>query len=283
MTRAATGLEVRATKTSLTKRYEHVQKNRNSDFRCNCSQHRLLSVGCDWACSQGPTLAAFERNELSDNEFENVVSKLLNISIWHQRGEAPEYDLTSAEIRRALTIGPPSVRRNVAWLLWRAMAEGDGEEEDLQQEQHEEQDQKSEPVVVDRATRWREVLGPLFTNIWPLDARLRSEDTTKNLVLMAEECEEAFPEVVEAIIDLIVPYELYELSISLMLEDKHRELVGQYPRAFVKLVNALVDPALFPVPRDLAPVLQGCVAADPAVANDAAYIRLYGLRRQRGA
>jgi|HubBroStandDraft_2_1064218.scaffolds.fasta_scaffold665549_1 hypothetical protein len=49
MTRAATSLEVRPTKTSLTKRYEHVQQNRNSAIRCNCSQRRLLGVGCNCA------------------------------------------------------------------------------------------------------------------------------------------------------------------------------------------------------------------------------------------
>jgi hypothetical protein len=213
---------------------------------------------------KAPTLAAFERNELSDNEFESVTSKLLSVGIWRQRGEAQEYDLTPAEIRRALTIGPSSVRRNVAWNLWRIMGEEDGE-------------------PADRAARWRTVVGPLFANIWPLDARLRSADTTRNLVLMAQESEGAFPETVEAILDLIVPYELYQISISLKLETKHGELVRHFPRPFVRLVNALVDPEVFPVPSDLAELLQECVAADPTVADDPAYIRLFSLRRQRGA
>ena len=212
------------------------------------------------------TLATFERNELSDNEFENVVTKLLSVGIWHQRGQAPEYNLTASEIRRALTIGPSSVRRNVAWQLWRIM--GEVEEGD---------------DTTDRATRWRDIVGPLFADIWPLDARLRSENTTRNLVLMVQECEGAFPEAVNAILDLIVPYELHQIAISLRLEDKHSELVRQYPLAFIKLVNALVDPARFAVPSDLAALLQECVAADPSVANDPAYVRLYGLRRQRGA
>ncbi len=210
------------------------------------------------------TLAAFERKQLSDNELESIVSKLLSVGIWHQRGEAPEYDLTSAEIRRALTVGPSSARRNIAWNLWRIMGEVEGE-------------------PADKATRWRDVVGPLFADIWPLDARLRSKDTTRNLVLMAQECEGAFPEAVEAILDLIIPYELYQISTSLRLEDKHSELVRQYPLSFAKLVNALIDPALFPVPNDLAGFLQECVAANPAVANDPAYVRLYGLRRQKNA
>ena len=59
---------------------------------------------------------------------------------------------------------------------------------------------------------------------------------------MALECEGAFPDAVDAILDVIVPYELFQIAISLRLETKHGELVGQYPLAFLKLVNALVDP-----------------------------------------
>jgi hypothetical protein len=213
------------------------------------------------------TLEAFERRELSDNEFESLTSKLLSIGIWHQRGEAAEYDLNFAEIRTALTIGPSSVRRNTAWNLWRMMGDGDG----------------ARGLQRDKAARWRETIGPVFRGIWPLDARLRSPDATRNLALMALECDGAFPDAVDAVVDVIVPFELYQITMFLRLETQHTELAGRYPRAFVKLVSALVDPDLFPVPSDLANFLQDCLAADPMVAEDPAYVRLYGLRRQRDA
>ncbi|WP_168197930.1 SIR2 family protein [Pseudolabrys sp. FHR47] len=219
-------------------------------------------------------LAAFERQELSDNEFEGVMSNLLSVALWHQRGEAPEYELSAAEVRRALTVGPASARRNVSWNLWRMMGKPD-------QEGSDEEDAGTAPI--DRPTRWRTIIGPLFQSIWPLDARLRSESTTQNLVLMALETEDAFPEAVEAILDVIVPYELYQLSHSLRLESKHSELVRRYPLSFVRLANALIDPAAFRVPSDLAGFLQECAAADPTVVNDPAYVRLNGLRRQRNA
>ncbi|MFL6306131.1 MAG: hypothetical protein ACJ8F3_11835 [Xanthobacteraceae bacterium] len=100
---------------------------------------------------------------------------------------------------------------------------------------------------------------------------------------MAQESEGAFPEAVEAILDLIVPYELYQIASSLRLEDKHHELVIRHPLAFVKLTNALIDPAVFPIPNDLATLLHQCVVANPAVTTDPAYVRLYGLRRHRNA
>jgi hypothetical protein len=129
----------------------------------------------------------------------------------------------------------------------------------------------------------RTIVGPAFQAIWPLDARLRSEETTRNLVLTALECGEAFPEAVEAILDLIVPYQFYQIAHSLRLEPNHGELVRQYPLAFVKLTNLLINPALFAVPSDLAGLLQECLAADPSIADDDAHVRLYGLRRQRNA
>lgn len=219
-------------------------------------------------------LAAFERQDLSDNELEGLISNLLSIAIWHQRGEEPEYDLTTAEVRRALTVGPPSARRNVSWNLWRMMGNtenANGEDED------------ADIAIPDNPTRWRSVIGPVFRNVWPLDASLRSKSTTQNLVLMALECGEAFPEAVDAILDVIVPYQLYQISHSLRLENKHGELVRQHPLAFVKLTNALIDPTLFSVPNDLAGLLNQCIAARPDIARDPAYLRLHGLRRQRSA
>jgi hypothetical protein len=65
---------------------------------------------------------------------------------------------------------------------------------------------------------------------------------------MALESETVFPEVVAAILDVIVPYELYQLAHSLRLEDRYSEPVREHPRAFVRLVNALIDPAVFRVP-----------------------------------
>jgi hypothetical protein len=218
-------------------------------------------------------LAAFERQELSSDEIEGIMSKLLSVAIWHQRGKASEYDLTTTEIRRALTVGRSSARQNVSWNLWRMMAKaenGIGKEDD-------------DGAIPDKPTRWRTVVGPLFQGIWPLDARLRSKSTTQNLVLMALECEDAFPEAVDAIIDVIVPYQFYQISNSLRFEDKHSGLVRRHPRAFIKLTNALIDPAAFPVPNDLPRLLDDCVAADPTVAHDPAYVRLHGLRRQRNA
>jgi hypothetical protein len=116
-------------------------------------------------------LAAFERQELSDYEFEGVVSNLLSVAMWHKLGKRPEYKLTTAEVRRALTIGPSSARRSVSWNLWCMMGK-DGSENDEVGD--------ADGAISDKPARWRTVVGPLFRDIWPLDAGLRSESTTQN-------------------------------------------------------------------------------------------------------
>jgi len=146
-------------------------------------------------------LEAFERTDLSDREFEGLVHKLLSVGLWHQRSQAPDYRLANLEIKSALTVGPPAARRHASWNFWRMMGDENGE-------------------PADRATRWRQIIGPFLRDIWPLDAELRSEDTARNLVHMALECEAAFPEAVEAILDFVVPYPLYQVSHSLRLEPR---------------------------------------------------------------
>ena len=52
-----------------------------------------------------------------------------------------------------------AARRHASWNLWRLVAEADGHPQD-------------------RAERWRDVIGPLFREVWPLDADLRGAATT---------------------------------------------------------------------------------------------------------
>lgn len=193
-----------------------------------------------------------------------MFGRLLDIAFWHRKQEGVEFEATSSEIKRTLTLAPAAVRRNASWQLWRQMT-ADGEDNNV------------------KAARWRTLVGPIFADIWPLDVQARDPQVSQYLSLMALECGDAFPEAVDAILDVLVPYQLYQLSHSLRQETWHDALVTQHPLAFVRLVNALLDPTLHPVPPDLPELLRACVEAAPAVAQDPAYIRLFGLRRWLGA
>lgn len=207
-------------------------------------------------------LLAFEEKRMPEQHLEGIFSNLLDVAIAHRRGEGREYVLSPAEVKRALAVAPSRVRQSVAWRLWRMMG-----------------DEK----VLDKATHWQSLVKPVLQDVWPLDASARGRGASEKLVFMALECGDAFPDAVDAILDLIIPYQIYGLSHGLRLERHHQDLFEAYPRAFLKLANALIDPDAFPMPNDLPKFLDDCVGLDSEVVNEPAYVRLYGLRRQLNA
>jgi hypothetical protein len=209
-------------------------------------------------------LEAFERLDSPDSIFEGLVTQLLYVMLWKLQPEAAAYDLEGAEVKRALAAGPPDVRRHASHQLWRWMGEQEG-------------------LPANKPQRWEEVVGPVFRSMWPLDAKLREEGSSQNLVFMALACEDAFPDAVDAIIDFVVPYQLYLLAHSLLLEEEHHRFVQAFPKAFVRLVNALIDPAIYPAPGDLGEFLQKCARADVRITSDPSYVRLFGISRQVAA
>jgi hypothetical protein len=207
-------------------------------------------------------LQAFERRSLSARALEGVFVKLFSVAAWHLKDQGAEYALASTEAKRALAVAPGEVRQNAASHLWRMM---------------------SDDKIADKAAHWRDFVKPLLQGIWPLDARARGKGTSERLVLMALECGSALPDAVESILDFVVPYQFSSLTHALRLEKRHQDLFREYPDAFLRLANAIIDPDVFQVPNDLPKFLEECIALDPALENDPAYIRLYGLRRRQNA
>lgn len=205
-------------------------------------------------------LQALFSEAIPDRDAEALVNRLLQIVVSHQGGHNPEYDGTAAELRGILARGRPALRRSVALALWRMMGSKENEGEN-------------------GAERWRTLVGPVFQSIWPLDAALRSAETSKHLVNIALNAGEAFPEAVAAVADLIVPYQLYRIAHSLLLREERGTLHREYPVAFVRLLNALIDPQVAPVPDDLGTVLDDCGQASPEIVNDPGFRRLRGLQR----
>lgn len=209
-------------------------------------------------------LAAFQRRDGLAPDLVGLVDHLLHVGLSSRRPDTADYDLSSNEVRQALVAGGAEARQHASWLLWRWMSPAEGDH-------------------TDKGQFWRTEIGPFFRDAWPLDATARDEGATKNLVLMALEASSEFNDAVDAIVDVVVPYKLYSIASSLRLDRKHKELPNMYPRSFVRLLDALIDPAQHPVPDDLSETLVECINADSSLADDPRYVRLYGLRRQRSA
>ncbi len=79
---------------------------------------------------KAPMLEAFAQPTMADHDLEGLMVQFLNIALAHLRGEALDYLLTPAEIKRALSSAPPGLRANTIWQLWHVMGEAEGEPAD---------------------------------------------------------------------------------------------------------------------------------------------------------
>lgn len=207
-------------------------------------------------------LLAFVNPSLSSGSLESLAETVLRILIWQRHGNGAGYKVTAKDLRGILTVAPASVRRHLSWQLWRLMAE---------------------MAPTEKAVHWRTIVGPVFEAAWPLDANLRNRETSHNMIMMALEADEAFPDAVAAIVNMVVPHRVDRISHILQLERKHQTLLDKFPRSFVTLMNALIDPLDQPVPSDLGKVLDDCLAADPSIQAEPGFRRLSGLCRMSSA
>jgi hypothetical protein len=205
-------------------------------------------------------LSALFSEAIPDRDAGHLVGRLLQIVISHINGFNPEYEGEAAELRSVLARGRPALRQTVASQLWRLTGRRGAEAESA-------------------AERWRTTVGPVFDAIWPLDAALRSAETSKLLVNMALAAGDAFPEAVEAIKDVVAPYRLFRIAHSLLIGEGHRTLHQDHPIAFIALLDALIDPEIAAAPDDLGTVLDDCVEADGTVVGLPAYRRLRAIQR----
>lgn len=213
---------------------------------------------------KAPLLAMIPRPELNDHESGNLATRLLDVMISRQLGSAEGYELAPAEVRDLLAVGPARIREHYAWLLWRLQS-----------------DKEPAGTLTTKDARWRELVAPIFRQIWPLDARLHTKRASENLVHMAMETGDAFPEAVDALLDVLAPYETYSLAHT--FRPAHASVVERFPRAVIKLASAVIDPRLHPVPRDLGTLLDDLRRHDPNIIHDPAFPRLEGFRRLAGA
>lgn len=209
-------------------------------------------------------LALFRDEAMSRREAQGLAQALLLPAIWRQMQPGDGWQIEPAEVRQALRAAHAEVRHHAAWLLWTWMGEKDAE-------------------PVDRAARWRDLVGPFFRDAWPLDVVCRDGETSQRLVEMILETEGAFPEAVAVVTPLLVPYDMVTAIIAFDLDGHHKEISELYPRALVTLLDALVDPVRAQPPHDLGTVLARCLAAEPALAMEPAYQRLHAIARRLSA
>jgi len=209
-------------------------------------------------------LKVLARSDLAHNEGQSLVAQLLRAYIWHKPGENDGYQIERGEVRNAIANASRETRRSTAWLFmnWLRAKEDNEDSPDK---------------------RWNEWVGETFRAVWPIDANLRDEQTSQQLVWMALSCDVCFPQAVSYVENLIVPMDIYRISITFNFDKTGRELLRKYPKAYLRLLNVAIDPRTRRIPDDLGDVLAELEAADASIVQEDAFRRLTGTWKMRQA
>jgi hypothetical protein len=135
----------------------------------------------------------------------------------------------------------------------------------------------------DADSRWRGQVGRIFREVWPLDAKLRDHETSRRLIWLPLSCDTEFADAVDFVVNLIVPMDMLQVSICFEFEKTGKDLLRKYPRSFLRLLNAAIDPRLFRIPEDLGNVLDKVEVADPSIVEADEFRRLKGAWKFRQA
>ena len=204
-----------------------------------------------------PFLQLFRPGSTAPPYEQCLASHLLESAFWARSPDGKQISLLPGEVRIALASSTVGVRQQAAWLLWRMVSD----------EQH----------GHDGASRWREHVGPFFRDIWPLDAAARDPSVSERLTRMVFECGEAFPDAVDTVVPVLVPFQLWSLPTYAPSDERYGGVLATHPGHVLKLLDAIIDRKRYPPPHDLARLLGACSAADRKLVNTPIYLRLRAI------
>jgi hypothetical protein len=95
----------------------------------------------------------------------------------------------------------------------------------------------------EKVTKWRNIVGPVFGSIWPLDVELQSPGVTFELVQILRETGNAFPEAAEVIIPFIRSEDPRQHTSVYSISEADDVLYASSPEKVLDLVAAVVGDA----------------------------------------
>ena len=90
------------------------------------------------------------------------------------------------------------------------------------------------------STLWRDTVGPWFNKVWPKRTRDRSHELSRRLAWMASETDDAFPEAIETIKDVLTREEHSSVLYKLTVKEEDCNLVSRYPYSSLVLIHRVV-------------------------------------------
>jgi len=165
-------------------------------------------------------LQIFGRNDIPRNELNKFAEWLPAILVANQSNGAG-YKLQASEARAALRRAGANCLPSVAHQLAIEMGR--------------------EPEV--RGVRWRNVVGPVFEAIWPLDVELQTTATTFSLTQMLLATGDAFSEAADVVIPFIRPDDPHGHSTVFSIAGAPEQLYKAAPDKILDLLFAVVGDA----------------------------------------
>jgi hypothetical protein len=196
-------------------------------------------------------LELFGRAEVSEEELQTFAQWLAAIVIANQRGSV-RYPITPTEARSALR---RAGERSLPSVGHRLAIEMEGAKPD-------------EKVAV-----WREVIGPVFRSIWPLDVELQTSASTFKLVQLLRASGAAFREAAELVIPFIRPDTLHGVSVY-SISEAEDILYSSSPEMMLDLTAAVVGDSPLRRTHELRRTLERIRERAPYLANTGKFQKL---------
>jgi hypothetical protein len=171
--------------------------------------------------TKAPFLELFGRPEITEDDL-RVYGEWLAVIVIANRAENAGYPIAPTEARSALRAAGPKALSSVGHRLAVEMEAAKPEE---------------------KVTKWRNVVGPVFGSIWPLDAELQSPGVTFKLVQILRGTGNAFPEAAEVIIPFVRSENPRQHTSVYSISEADDVLYTSSPEKMLDLVAAVVGDA----------------------------------------
>jgi hypothetical protein len=202
-----------------------------------------------------PFLALFGRDDVDEDDLQNFAEWLAAIMLAKQAGNA-DYPITPTEARSALRQAGAKGLSSVGHRLAVEM-------------------EKAKPK--EKIARWRNIVGPVFQNIWPLDAELQTSSSTFKLVQILRFSGAAFPEVADVIIPFIRPEDPRRHTSVHSISEAADILYSSSPEKMLDLISAVVGDAPARSVYDLTKALDRVRAHDSKLAETKRFQKLVSI------
>ena len=135
--------------------------------------------------------------------------------------------------------------------------------------------------IVDENDAWRRFGKPFLEKAWPKESRFQTEQTSRQLVDLAEKAGDFFPEVVRTILPYLVPiFQDGDVLLYSLAQQNAGEVEGlpiRFPDATLILIDKIIPDNPDQVPYELDSLTEMVAEAKPSLRQDSRWRRLKDL------